>query len=331
MHRKFTRPIGRARSRAAVPAVLLLVAGVFAGAVAASPSGAAPPSGGVQTTLVLSPPTTNNTTQLGAPTGAAPAVLAEKDQGGVAGSGTPILFDLSVLDGSELNKGTVVVLEPVKTDLVTSAGGTFTPSTFTVPTRGTSFPVSVTYSKANTDVVIKASLKKSTSIGPGFSASFDVVDTLEFANQGDQELATGFGADDCTSDSTARVCGFVILSKGIASARAAVSNGNDEAQFLAGLGNLYEAPATPATFVLRCDKTYCKGKGVTSYTAKISLQAEGEFIDSPACTTKGVLNTYPDLNDPRNHFCTDYVASHRDNAGDLLLEVLFDKDMRGTM
>jgi hypothetical protein len=328
--------MGRARSHAAIPAALLLVAGVFAGAVAASPSGAAPPSGGVQTTVLqLSDPTTNNTAQLGAPTGAAPAVLAQKDQAGVAGSGTPILFNLSVLDGSELNKGTVVVLEPVKADLVTSAGGTFTPSTFIVPARGTSFPVSVTYSKANTDVVIKASLRKSTSIGPGFSASFDVADTLKFASPDEETLATGFGAGDCTSDSTARVCGFVVLSNGIASPQAALSNGNDEAQFLAGLGNLYVAPATPATFVLRCDKAYCKGKGVASYTAKISLLDSATFTNSPACITKGVLNTYPDVSpgveDPRNHFCTDYVASHRDNAGDLLLEVLFDRDMKGSI
>jgi hypothetical protein len=69
MQRTLTRPMGRARSHAAIPAALLLVAGVFAGAVAASPSGAAPPSGGVQTTVLqLSDPTTNNTAQLGAPT-----------------------------------------------------------------------------------------------------------------------------------------------------------------------------------------------------------------------------------------------------------------------
>ena len=334
MHRTLTRPIGRARSRAAVPAVLLLVAGLFAGAAAASPSGAAPPSGGVQTTfLELSDPTTNNTADLGAPPGAAPAVLAQKNV-------TPILTTLTVSDLSELNKGTVVNLEAVKVDAegtVTAASGTFTPATFTVPTKGASFPISVTYSRADTDVVIKASLKKatSTSPGPGYSLPFDVVDTLKFANQDDPTLATGFGAGDCTSASTARVCGFVVLSKGIASTQAALSNGSNEVQFLAGLGNLYVSPAPPATFVLRCDKTYCKGKGVSSYTAKISLLAAGEFIDSPACTIKGVLNTYPDLapgvEDPRNHFCTDYVASHRDNAGDLLLEVLFDKDMRGTM
>ena len=92
-----------------------------------------------------------------------------------------------------------MILEAVKVDtaraMVTAAGGTFTPSTFTVPTKGASFPISVTYSRADTDVVIKASLKKSTSTtGPGYSLPFDVVDTLKFANQDDPTLATGFGA-----------------------------------------------------------------------------------------------------------------------------------------
>jgi hypothetical protein len=221
-----------------------------------------------------------------------------------------------------------------------SADGPFSGSTFTVPTKGTSFDVWVTYSQADTNLAIRAALKKTTSTSPGAGRTlvpFDVVDTLKFADKvlDDATLRSGFGAGDCTAASTARVCGYVILPAGIDSSQAAVSNGNNEAQFLAGLGSLYVAPNSPATFVLRCDKTYCKGKGVSSYTAQISLQADGAFTASPACAVKGVLNTYPPLpsglEDPRNHFCTDYVASHRDNAGDLLLEVLFDKDMRGAM
>jgi hypothetical protein len=31
-----------------------------------------------------------------------------------------------------------------------------------------------------------------------------------------------------------------------------------------------------------------------------------------------------------NAFCTDYRRSHRDNAGDLLLYLLFVRDMRGS-
>ena len=144
-----------------------------------------------------------------------------------------------------------------------------------MPTKGTSFDIRVTYSRADTDLGIRAVLKKTTNTSPGAGHTlvpFDVVDTLKFADQDDPTLATGFGAGDCTSASTARVCGFVILSKGFASTQAAVSNGSNEVQFLAGLGNIYVSPATPATFVLRCDKAFCKGEGVWSYAAKILLR-----------------------------------------------------------
>ena len=75
---------------------------------------------------------------------------------------------------------------------------------------------------------------------------------------------------------------MVVLPKGIASSAAALSsgicadagcNGAEEVQFLAGLSGLYEKPAPPATLILRCDKTKCAGKGVASYTAKISLSS----------------------------------------------------------
>ena len=219
------------------------------------------------------------------------------------------------------------------TGAVTAASGTFTPASFTVPTKGTSFPISVTYSAADTNVVIKAALKKSTSSspGPGYSTPFDVVDTLKFATKGDPSLGTGFGAAECTSSTAAKVCGVVLLPNGIASAAAALSSGicadtgctgAEEVQFIANLTGLYTA--SHATLLLRCDKTKCAGKGVSSYTAKISLSSSGELAASPACPSKGVLGS-------DQHFCTDYVSSHRDNAGDLLLEVLFDKDMRGTI
>ena len=99
----------------------------------------------------------------------------------------------------------------------------------------------------------------------------------------------------------------------------------EEVQFIAGLDGLYSKTA-PATLVLRCDKSQVRGKGVSTYTAKVSpWRSSGALADSlPPAPSKGVLGDGVD-------FCTDYVSSHRDNAGDLLLEVLFDKDMRGTM
>ena len=54
-------------------------------------------------------------------------------------------------------------------------------------------------------------------------------------------------------------------------------------QFIAGMPQ--DDPATtdvegysrtnPATLMLRCDKTKCKGKGVSSYDARISLATDG--------------------------------------------------------
>ena len=293
----------------------------------AGPSGAAPPSSGtVQINLVLSNPTTNNTTDLGAPDGAAPAVLAAK---GV----TPILTTLTVSDFSDLNKGTVVLLQAVHVaanGTETAAAGTFSPSSFTVPTRGTSFDLSVTYSTADTDVVLKAVLKKATGTLPGYSASFDVVDTLAFAQADDTTLGTGFGAGSLH---------VPVQGPGVRLRRAAQGHRlrrrgpvqrplcrhrvqrsrRDPVPCRPGRASTTQ-PAPPATFILRCDKARCSGKGVSSYTAKIALSNSGAFSDSPACTSKGVLNAGA-------HFCTDYVSSHRDNAGDLLLEVLFDRDM----
>jgi hypothetical protein len=132
------------------------------------------------------------------------------------------------------------------------------------------------------------------------------------------------------------VCGVVYLPHGIGSAAAARStrvcsdigcSGGREVQFIAGLsdvnGDLYSR-TSPATLALQCDKSRCKGKGVSSYTAFASLSATGPLTAVPACVAKGVIQDAVD-------FCTDYVSSHRDNAGDLILDVLFYKDMRGTM
>jgi hypothetical protein len=332
-----------ARARAGAAAALLLTTGLVVTALAVGPSEAAP-SGTAPPALVLSPPKTDNLADLvGAPTEAIPAVLAQKNL-------TPITTTLTVSDLSELTKGTVINLTAVKIvgGVEQPAGGTFTPSSVTVGSRTTSVPISVTYSQAASDVIIRAALKKSTSTSPtpGLSEPFDVVDSLLLKTPTADELANGFGASDCTSASLAKVCGFVILPNGITSTKAALSRGvcavdeqcsAEEVQFIAGLDGEANR-TTPATLVLRCDKTKCGGKGVSNYTARISLLKSGAFVDSPACPAKDTLPPLSTLQpgdpgyDPnQGHFCTDYTSSHRDNAGDLLLEVLFDKDMRGTM
>jgi hypothetical protein len=79
--------------------------------------------------------------------------------------------------------------------------------------------------------------------------------------------------------------------------------------------------ANPFTFIAKCDKSVCTGKGIKSYKLKVSLDAGVPPTTSPACTVKGVVNADAD-------FCTDYVQSTRDGAGDVLLYLLFIRDAR---
>ena len=106
--------------------------------------------------------------------------------------------------------------------------------------------------------------------------------------KGIRRFTTGLGADTCTSRTNVSVCGVVILPKGIGSPNAALATGSctdvlctggKEVQFIAGLtdaagANLYSR-TNPATLVLQCDKSKCAGRGVSFYTAKLSLSATG--------------------------------------------------------
>ena len=217
--------------------------------------------------------------------------------------------------------------------------GSFVPGSFTLPGRGSTFTFPVTYSAAEDGIALRAALKKTTPSSPlpGQSAFFDVLESLTFTPKGHPSLATGLGADTCNSQSTVSVCGVVVLPNGIGSPAAALSSGvcsdvlctgGPEVQFIAGLTDasgvdLYSR-TNPATLILQCDKSKCGGAGVPNFTAKLSLAAAGPLSVSPPCTTKGVIQQGVD-------FCTDYKNSHRDNAGDLLLVVLFFKDLKGAM
>jgi hypothetical protein len=79
--------------------------------------------------------------------------------------------------------------------------------------------------------------------------------------------------------------------------------------------------ANPFTFIAKCDKSVCTGKGIKSYKLSVSLDANKTPTTSPACTDKGVVNSGA-------AFCTDYVQSTRDGAGDVLLYLLFLRDAK---
>jgi hypothetical protein len=334
MSRQFASLIGRGRVRAAATAGLLLVVGLLASSLGAGPSGAA-----TQPTLEVSVSTDNSALQgaLGAPTTAIPTVLAAKNQ-------TSIRVTIRVIDGSDLNKGTVVTLTPVGTAANTPTG-IFKLATFTWPSKGSTASFTVTYTAADDNIALLAALKKTPSVW-GQSASFDVVESLILTKQGDIPT-TGLGTETCNTKTNTSVCGVVVLPEGIGSDNAAMSSGGcsdtlctpggKEVQFIAGLKRLVNpddpdtleniySKTNPATLLLQCDKSQCAGKGVSSYTAKVSLSATADLKVSPACTSKGVIQ-----NDPTVDFCTDYVSSKRNNAGDLILVVLFFTDMRATI
>jgi hypothetical protein len=323
MYRSIAQTVGRGRATAT--AALLLVAGLLAAGIGATPSEAA-----TRPSLLVTV-NTDNSALAGAPATAVPAVLAAKGE-------STIQVRVTVSDGTDLSKGTVINLTPIRGDNGTPLGS-FTPSTFTAPGKGSTFTFTVAYSAAEDGIALRAALNKATASSPlpGQSLPFEVLDSLTLTPKGSPTLATGLGADTCNSQTNESVCGVVVLPRGIGSPNAALAagvcsdplcTGGKEVQFIAGLkdgtgADLYSR-TDPATLMLQCDKSKCGGKGVASYTAKVALAASAPLEVSPACTTKGVIQQGED-------FCTDYVSSHRDNAGDVILVVLFFTDMRGTM
>jgi hypothetical protein len=100
-------------------------------------------------------------------------------------------------------------------------------------------------------------------------------------------------------------------------------------QWLADLNTApgFDFHQNPITFVAKCDKTLCSKKGVSSYSVKVQTKLTDSAgnpvppVTSLPCAAKGVVDSGKD-------FCTDYVQSKRDGAGDVLLFVLFAADAK---
>lgn len=221
-------------------------------------------------------------------------------------------------------------------------GGSLSPTSIVMPGGVNSAQFTVSYSAVDNGVQVTVSVAKATGkirpVTPGTTAPFDVLKTVEIFPFTDPSIRVGRGVGDadCTQDTTESECGVIILPNGISSQDGALSlgactsdlgctAGSQVVQFIADLANDY-SPTNPATLIIRCSKELCHGKGVASYTLKVSFLATGplDLVSAP-CTNKGVA-----LDAAGNMFCTDYRRSHRDNAGDLLLYLLFVRDMRGS-
>jgi hypothetical protein len=315
------------RRRAITFAVIGLLAPFMVGTVSSAHAGDIAPTG-------LNVVATTPNTGLG---GAVPSVLVQ------AGGSFTLTVSLSP-SGATFKKDTPVDLTPTLMGVSDSPHGTFSPSRITFPAGVPSASFAVSYSAADNSVVLNATVDSpNEKVAAGSTEPFDVVSTLLLLAHDNPQLATGVGVGDssCSQATTEPECGIIVLPNGIESPKAAFTlgrctptllrctNGSQVIQFVADLGTRY-SPTNPATLIVRCDKQLCRStnNGIRAFTLKVSQSASGplDHVSQP-CAAKGVADNGLNNGDT---FCTDYVQSHRDNSGDLLLYLLFTQDMRGS-
>lgn len=320
-------------SRARTVGILMTLVGLLLGVVAAAaPSGALP----APSPTFLVSVSTETQASVG---GQDPVVLVEVDNNDPNNHEDELFVTLKLMpEGTTFNQDTEVRL--------TAGGlgtGDFSPSTVIFPKDVTSVdfdPISFTYNKVESGISLVASSGRGPKLVTGSSALFDVGYDVVFQAPTGNAVTLG---SDCTATRDVPLCAEVLLHKGISS-RSALAIGkcteyysdplnvdkacsNTEGRIVSFMADveLTYSPEDPATIILRCDKSYCKGGGVTSYTLNARLDWNAlNFTDAPACEVKGKVQD----GEP---YCVDYVQSRRDNAGDLILYWLIAYDPRGAI
>jgi hypothetical protein len=192
---------------------------------------------------------------------------------------------------------------------------------------------------AANNVSLKVSAKGTS---PGTTRA-DVVDKFVTSTAGLTGIGAGGGEGvPCTPTSTIgdQTCGDLSMPAGASASGQLLTQGlcaGADCKYATGsvlqwLADLNPDPGfdfhqNPITFVAKCDKSLCGKKGVSSYTVKVQTRLTDNLgnpippVTSPPCAAKGVV-------DADKEFCTDYVQSKRDGAGDVLLTVLFAADAK---
>lgn len=140
-------------------------------------------------------------------------------------------------------------------------------------------------------------------------------------------ITTTSSADpQCNPDATNYTCVTVYVPNGVTGTATAVLTpcspcSTLEVRFLADLSGTTRDD--PATMVIACDKTACKGNPANFGLFVDPDQTAGDtFQRAPDCPSKGVVGT-------NQTYCFDPVQSHKDNASDLILYLLFIRDIKG--
>jgi hypothetical protein len=164
-------------------------------------------------------------------------------------------------------------------------------------------------------------------------AGFDVLVSSGKAPQGQltsiTNKGTTAGACSPTSEPGNQVCadllpggainGDGLLSLGLCDQACSNRSGTNLVQLLVGMDAT--AFATPATLIMKCDKSLCSGGAIKNYAPIVTLGADSPSVVAPDCPAKGTVGDKQD-------FCFDSVQSTRDNAGDTFVYVLFVKDAK---
>ncbi len=149
--------------------------------------------------------------------------------------------------------------------------------------------------------------------------------------------SAGIGGDDnsCTQATTANpVCGVLVLPYGAPSgvllslgacdttyAKCGSTKGA-VVQALVDLSGGSYSKTSPATLVVKCDKSLCGGGAIQNVHLNFSFDGNTPLAPASACPAKSTVG-------PDQEACVDYVQSKRDGSGDTHLYLLFARDLRG--
>jgi hypothetical protein len=322
-------------------ALLLLLVGCLVAALAgavtnAAVAGKATPSLPTPTKIVVTQVTSDFTRGADFPGGALPSLV-------VAAGGQitiKVRFEDALGNAAAFKKDTPLTVTSNTGTVGTTAGTALKgSSTATVVTRVTD-PI-------NQVVLSVHAGTGSTAPSPGPTNTFDVLSVVKpnvtASNGGAFEEGIGGGSSCATAEPSAPVCGIVRLPRGsganvLLSVGACDPDPDPDALYApcyagphgpggAVVQSLFTQPTdryridSPATLIIKCDKTLCGTGSIQALTVLYSLGGNQPLTAPLACPAKGVM---AEAGKP----CVDYVQSKRDGSGDTHLFLLTDRDIR---
>jgi hypothetical protein len=324
--------------------VALLVAGCLAialGFAAVTPAVAGKPSGGgtvlpVPSSIVVVAVTSDFTRGTAFPGDALPSVVVQ--------AGGTLTVDVRFQDAN----GAAAAFKKDTALRIATNVGTLSSTTGKALKGQSTAQITTSVTSVVNRVVLTVSAPAAATVpSPGSSVTFDVLSEIRPnipATSGSAfEAGIGANADCVSAEPATPVCGIVRLPRG-SSTNVLLSVGacDVDPDPVAPYAPCYEGPngpggavvqslftqpavpysiGSPATIVLKCDKTLCGTGSIQGLTVLFSLNGNDPLGAPEACPAKGVMAT---PGEP----CVDYVQSKRDGSGDTHLFLLTDRDIR---